>query len=389
MNVQLAPQVPRAALAFMAMAAVSGRSLGADAAALDPKSLTPKKADHVSMTVISENDLYTLGTKSDRYYTTGQKFTIISGRVDTFGETFDFAWAKFLANLPGPKASRPTAAPDRSVGPVAPAKPGRAEATHLRVATSIGQNFFTPAELHTPDLQTNDRPYAGWLYASTALQARTTAPGAHARLYVWGADFGVVGPKALGKTTQDFVHDRISHSRRAQGWHHQLANEPGLNLYHQTKLRWTIGDRRTFAADAIGHAGFSLGNVATYANAGGILRLGFGLPDDFGADIIRSGADTSQAGGTPPRWGAHLFGGFDVRIVGRDIFLGGNTFAPSHRVAHEVFVGDFQFGATLNFRGWTVAFSQARRTPEFKLQGHAQAYGSIALTFPLPIGKSR
>jgi hypothetical protein len=182
---------------------------------------------------------------------------------------------------------------------------------------------------------------------------------------------------------QDFVHDHISHSRRAEGWSNQIHNEPGLNLYHQTKFRWTLGDRRTFAADAIAHGGFSLGNVATYLNGGATVRAGFGLPDDFGPDIIRSGADTSQAGGDPAKWGAHLFAGFDTRAVGRDISLDGNTFTASHHVAREVFVGDFQFGVSFTFARWILCLSQVRRTPEFKLQDHAQAYGSITLTFPL------
>ncbi len=37
------------------------------------------------------------------------------------------------------------------------------------------------------------------------------------------------------------------------------------------------------------HAGFSLGNVQTHANLGGMLRLGFNLPSDFGVQLIRPG----------------------------------------------------------------------------------------------------
>ena len=72
-----------------------------------------------------------------------------------------------------------------------------------------------------------------------------------------------------------------------------------------------------------------------------------------------------------------------MRAVGRDISLDGNTFARSHHVAREVFVGDFQFGAALTFWRWTLSLSQVRRTPEFKLQGNAQAYGSLTLSLPI------
>lgn len=373
---------------LLAAACCAGRCLGAEPLADDEMAPTTKRVDFESSTVFTENDRYTLGTDSDRYYTTGQKFTWISGRVGKFEEAFRAAWARYFAGLATRKAE--TKSDRENQKDVARPLPSRTPpGLQMRAAISLGQSMFTPAELRTSDLQPDDRPYAAWLYLSAALQARSISDGARDWLSVWGADAGLVGPAALGKPIQDFAHDRISHSDRAKGWHHQLHNEPGLNLCHQTKIRWTIGRRERWAADTVAHAGFSLGNVATYANLGGAVRLGYGLPDDFGADIIRSGADTSQAGGNPAPWGAHFFAGFDVRAVGRDISLDGNTFVASHHVAREVFVGDFQFGAAFTFRRWTLCFSQIRRTPEFKLQGHAQAYGSIALTVPLSRSRFR
>jgi hypothetical protein len=353
---------PASTPALTLAVAVVLAAVAVGAALPTPREITAGKIDYASATAITENDVYTLGTRSDRYYTTGQKITRVSEALASFGDAFEMPGLRQVAKFASPAEG------------------------HRRVAFSIGQNLFTPANLQFATLQTDDRPYAGWLYLSTALQSRPPrkAHQTHDRLTVWGADLGVIGPWAAGKPTQDFVHRHVSHSALARGWHHQLANEPGLNLYHQSKVRHTLGDRHTLAADLIGHAGFSLGNVATYANTGAALRVGFALPDDFGADIIRSGADTTQAGGEPPSaWGAHLFGGFDVRMVGRDIFLHGNTLSRSHRVAPEVFVGDFQFGLTLNYRRIVLALSQVRRTPEFKLQGHAQAYGSIMLTIPI------
>ncbi len=366
-----------------------GSSVAASGAPAAP-STAPRRVDYSSGTIFTENDLYTLGTPSDRYYTTGQKFTRISDRVENFADAFETRWVQFLARHASDRAEKTTEREQRRVG--APLYPAPASPTpppaQLRVAFSLGQNMFTPADTHTPALQAHDRPYAAWLYLSTALQARSTSTEPRAWLSVWGADIGLVGPDALGKQIQNFVHDRISHSPRAQGWQHQLSDEPGLNLFHQAKLRWFAGDRRGFGGDLIAHGGFSLGNVSTYANAGATVRFGVGLPDDFGTDPIRSGADTSQAGGIPPRWGAHVFAGFDGRLVGRNIFLDGNTFAHSHHVTRETFVGDVQFGVAFTFRRWTLCLSQVRRTPEFKLQDHAQAYGSIALTFPLSGAKS-
>ena len=377
--------VRSALLLAMCLAPGVARAAATDGTTVVPVVASPR-VDYASATLYSENDVYLLGTRSDRYYTTGQKLTWISQRVEKFEDAFAAAWLRYWAGHITERARKNTASEQRRSAESVSSAPPLLPPAQLRVAFSLGQNLFTPANIHTPVAQLNDRPYAAWTYFSTALQARSTSTGPRAWLSVWGADLGMIGPAALGKQVQDLVHDSRARPRAA-GWHHQLANEPGLNLFHQAKLRWFTGQRHGFGADAIGHAGFSLGNVSTYANAGATLRLGLGLPDDFGPDVIRSGADTSQAGGTPPPWGAHVFGGFDTRLVGRDISLDGNTFARSQRVTREVLVGDFQFGLSLTFRRWTLCLSQVRRTPEFKLQDHAQAYGSFTLTLPFSRGR--
>lgn len=347
----------------------------------------PQPVDYFSGTIYTENDLYTLGPgNTDRYYTTGQKLTIISDELQNFEQQFRQAWARFLARKATEHAQKNTAVPSPA-GPSSTAAPD--SGTQYRVSYSLGQNMYTPANLHTAALITDDRPYAGWLYVGVGLQARSRAHGRLARLSVWQVDAGVVGPWAFAKQVQDFVHTNISHSPLAQGWANQLHNEPGLNFVYQHKLRWFFGERDGWAFDTVGHGGFSLGNVSTYLNGGLVLRAGYGLPDDFGADMIRPGSDTSQAGGFPARIGVHIFAGCDLRAVGRDIFLDGNTFRSSPHVAKEPFVADFQYGLTINGDRWKLCLSQVRRSPEFKLQSGAQAFGSITLTFPFPHLKNR
>lgn len=340
-----------------------------------------KLADYYSATIYTENDLYALGRGTDRYYTTGQKLTVITNKLDNFEEQFHQAWMKYLAHKATKKAEENTAVPQEQQAKSAAPSP---EQTQYRVTYSLGQNMYTPANLQAPGVIADDRPYAGWLYISVGLQARSVAQGRLARLSDWEVDAGVVGPASFAKQTQDWVHNNISNSPLAQGWANQLHNEPGLNFVYQHKLRWFFGERDGFAWDAVAHSGFSLGNVATYVNAGVSLRAGYGLPDDFGADIIRAGADTSQAGGHPSRWGLHVFAGSDGRAVARDIFLDGNTFTSSHHVARKDFVADLQYGLTINGDRWKLTFSQVYRTLEFKTQSGVQHYGSVTLTFPFP-----
>ncbi len=380
-----------AGVALLSTAAVARSASAPSAADVPPPAaaeVEPRKlADYYSCTLYSENDVYTIGPGTDRYYTTGQKITVITDELANFEQEFESAWARFLARQATKKAERNTAvAPSRDSSAAAVAAP---KSSQYRVTYSVGQSMFTPAHLQEAAPILDDRPYAGWLYFSVGLQARSRSEGFLERLSVWQLDTGVVGPWALAKPVQDFVHDNISHSLRAKGWAHQLRNEPGLNFVYQHKLRWFVGTRDGLGGDAIAHTGFSLGNVATYANLGLTLRAGFGLPDDFGADLIRPGADTSQAGGLPPRWGLHAFVGGELRGVARDIFLDGNTFRDSQNVTRESLVADFQYGISLNCDRWKLTLSQIVRSPEFKNQAGAQAYGSLTLTFPFPHLKNR
>lgn len=335
-----------------------------------------------SLTFYSENDLYVAGTSTDRYYTTGQKATLVSEELDGFEEWFRQRWAQALAELATEKAGRNTQVKQMPQDP-GPRMERSDQPTQYRVALTLGHNIYTPEDIKNPDPIADDRPYAAWLYFGLALQARSTLEGTWAKLSVWHVDLGMVGPAALGKEVQDFVHDHISGSPRAQGWAHQLRNEPGFNFVYQHKIRWSPDPaERGRNFDAIGHAGFSVGNVATFANVGFTLRAGFHLPDDFGNDLIRPGSETSQLGGHEPRWGVHAFTGADVRAVGRDIFLDGNMFRESGSVAKNAVVANYSFGVTANYRGSVLTVAQVFRTPEFKAQKGPQVYGAVTLTVP-------
>ncbi len=73
--------------------------------------------------------------------------------------------------------------------------------------------------------------------------------------------------------------------------------------------------------DVVPHWGAAVGNVQTYVNAGGTLRLGYGI-SGFPVTVIRP-ANTGV--GRPGPFEAYLFVGGDVRGVAHNIFLDGNT----------------------------------------------------------------
>ncbi len=157
---------------------------------------------------------------------------------------------------------------------------------------------------------------------------------------------------------------------------------------YERKWRFSARDSsRFFGADLIPHAGFSLGNVQTFANAGFTLRLGCHLPSDFGVSTIRGASlpngpiDDDDPRVTPGRnWSFFVFGGCDGRAVARDIFLDGNTFRDSPSVDKKPFVGDAYYGIGVIMGRWQLVYSQAVRSLEFERQQGKNYYGSIMLS---------
>lgn len=311
--------------------------------------------------VLFENDLF--GT-TDLYYTNGVKLSCLSRDVAEYVEVNDYAaWL------------------NRSVGriPYLRRLDGGSQRKLLNVGVSLGQKIFTPADISRSDLVTEDRPYAGWLYFGTSLHARNNRQMDTAELQV-----GVVGPWALGEKAQNEVH-RLRDIPKARGWDHQLGNELGivLVLEHRERIR-----RHSLAPglawDAIGHYGGALGNVYTYLNAGGEIRIGRGLPEDFGTALIRPGGDVNG-----PSYGdARLSGGLAIfgfaalsgRYVLRNIFLDGNTFSESHSVDKRSWVGDALLGMGLTCSRYKLTFSRVFRSREFEGQPHTHSFGSVNLS---------
>lgn len=247
---------------------------------------------------------------------------------------------------------------------------------------TIGHAMYTPVDYTRSDLIEDDRPYAGWLYLGAAYNARI---GDHLR--TTELNLGIVGPSAMAEEAQDLIHHLRGYPRFS-GWDNQLRDEIGIKLVHERKRRWPERDPDYMAErwqwDAISHYGGSIGNVATYANVGAEFRFGYSLPDDFGTSSARPGGDNNAPDGSGQRWhtkmGAHVFVSFDGRLVGRDIFLDGNTFKDSHSVDKKYLVADAALGVALNVGDLKVAFARYFRTREFDGQADRPSFGSFTVS---------
>ncbi|MCX6950840.1 MAG: lipid A deacylase LpxR family protein [Verrucomicrobia bacterium] len=323
---------------------------------VDPIAPTTRARSAPVFTMYVENDSFT-GT--DQHYTNGLKFSWLSADLVDWGQT---GWRKTCVELL-PFINRPDA--------------------QKNLGFAFGQNIYTPRDITTVNPDPTDRPYAGWSYLELAFVSKTPAVSDTIALQA-----GIVGPHSLAEDSQRIFHQWIG-SARPRGWDYQLRDEIGVNVAYER--RWRLYARalvQTLGVDLVPHAGVSLGNVQTYANAGGTLRLGLNLPSDFGVQLARPGS----VGGSPtddldPRvaldrnFSLFIFGAVDGRAIDRDIFLDGNTFRSSRSVDKQPFVADLSTGVGLIAGRWQLTYTQVWRTPEFKTErGRYNNFGSITLS---------
>jgi hypothetical protein len=248
-----------------------------------------------------------------------------------------------------------------------------------RFGLSIGQNLYTPDDTFASQPIYNDRPYAAWLYASFALQytykrfdekTHTLEP---VRLDTLQLDLGVIGPAAGGEFVQNNFHNLIGVAR-ANGWANQLHNEPTIGLGFERRWRTaraTVIEDPRLEVDFIPRIGGALGNVAIYGDIGGTARIGKNLRDDFGPPRPRPALPGSEAFIGDGSFGWYLFAGLDGQVVGRNIFLDGNTDGQSLRVSHAPFVAEAQVGLALTYHGVRLTYTQVIRARRNSTSGTA------------------
>lgn len=302
-----------------------------------------------------ENDVF---SKNDGQYTNGLKLLWVSGPLNDYAED--------------------TRLPSWSSNAIESLPLVNAPATTKHVALSIGQQIFTPQDIDTPNLLVDDRPYAGWTYVGAALHAKSEKVLDSLEL-----DIGIVGPHSYAREVQKEMHNLVD-SQDPQGWGHQLSDELGLVLVYERKWRtWQLGLGDANLFECIPHLGAAVGNVYTYANAGGEIRLGVNLPDDFGTALIRPAGDGSipAAKAKNNKIGVYLFAAVDGRAVLRNIFLDGNTFTDSHEVDKKDFVADLMAGVSVYFNRFKITYSHVYRTKEFETQQDEQIFGSVSIAY--------
>ncbi len=299
-----------------------------------------------SLTLAVENDLFGAGT--DKHYTHGTEITYVS-------DTYQPSWLLTAASW------MPFFEPN----------------SETRFITSLGQQIYTPADTQTEALITDDRPYAGWLYASVGLLNDHRDQGRYVdklELVV-----GLVGPQSGARSVQRTIHKWID-SDIPKGWNNQLHDETTVDLQYQRNWMLPLIDN---TVDVVPDVGVTLGTSQRFVQTGFTLRLGSGLGADFGAPLIRPSAAGGQYFKPEQGFYWYVFGGAHGRYVEHNIFLDGNTDHDSASVSKNSWVGDLQAGIVMGAGNLRVTLTEILRSREFEGQADPDEFGAIAISYRL------
>ena len=298
--------------------------------------------DGTLVAVVIENDLF---QDSDRHYTNGLRL----GFSPPSAATPD--WLKDTAQATG----------------LFP------EGGQYRASFTLGQNMFTPRDITAATPDPDDRPYAGWLYATAAVSAENER-----RLNSLELSIGLIGPSSLAGDAQEWYHDLIG-ADDPKGWDSELEDELALMVTYQR--RWNAWERDFAGLDVAfsPHFGGALGNVYTYANIGATVRVGQNSDGAFGPPRIQPSVPGSGLMASDGfNW--YLFASLEGRAVAQNIFLDGNTFRDSPSVDKEPYVGDLQFGFVIGRGDLQFGYTHVFRTDEFETQRDNSGFGAFSVS---------
>jgi len=320
------------------------------AAEAEEQSRSPRST--VALTL--ENDVF---TGSDNNYSNGLGLTYQSAEFREYEEgSFHRDWVEFWSFLP-------------HIGD---------ENCQVHAAWTLGQEIYTPDDLHAAPPAADDQPYAGVLFLDSTLYARTRKV-----THAWNLRLGLVGPASMAEETQEAVHRAIG-SAIPQGWGAQLENEALVNV------DYTVG-YELYAhelSDAtqlrfVPMVGAALGNYFTGASVAAYTELGWHLPPSIGLLSIRRGVDPFvdvESGDLRP-WSLSTYVGAGGFAVGHYLPLDGTLTRDGPSVDSEPFVGFVSVGLTLRLSEFTLSYLLTTFGDAFETQRENTDYGTLSLAW--------
>ncbi|MBE7175001.1 MAG: lipid A deacylase LpxR family protein [Mucilaginibacter polytrichastri] len=236
----------------------------------------------------------------------------------------------------------------------------------------FGQKMYNPQSGFIPDPKYIDRPFAAYLYLGAA-HTKIYADESRLRVSLQG---GVIGPDALGKEMQSFIH-RLIGQYPPRGWAYQIGNQVAVNAQADYSRLLVRSQSNTIDISAEGSG--LLGTTFSGATAGLLFRAGalksFEKSSSYGADVGNGSSERELFFYTRPQAG---WVAYDATLEGLPF---GNNASNSVTVAPNRFYYSQSFGFVYAKNRWLVDFSMLLRTREAPTQVRTVHWGMLSLGY--------
>jgi lipid A 3-O-deacylase len=253
------------------------------------------------------------------------------------------------------------------------------DTTHLLkriLSFSVGQKMYNAHSGQTSYIEKVDRPFAGYLYAGTALQLLFRNESVlKAELQI-----GTIGPAALGKEGQELIHKTFGFYN-IDGWQYQVNNEVGINLnLDYQHLLYRAKNKKTDFSLPIQ---VRLGNTYSGLNTALLFRTGK-LNPFYHSTATESTVSQSTEKGLLNNKEFYFFLKPSLDIVFYDATIEGGLFrSDKGPVTFDPIPLVFcqELGAVYSNNRWTFNFSLLFKTREIKSNASADQYGSLGIQY--------
>lgn len=304
-----------------------------------------------SVNLIHDNDEW---AHTDEEYTEGTRLAVVS-----------YGWGQ-----------------SERVQALARALPGIEPGEGLSAGIAAGVDLYAPRTIAATTALPRERAYAGYLHLDALMESETAIRPGLGRLDRWRLEAGVVGPAAQGEALVTFFHAAFS-GRDMNGWDNQIRNRLGLEAGWERRWRNVMPLAGGLEADVSPAIGFEAGTVSLAASGGLMLRLGFGLEDDFGPVRARAlgGALARRDSGVS----AYVFASATGEASAYDVFVdeaggrSGDALRGGSAIAREAWRRETSIGVVVNLGRARAQFAWTDQSKLYEQQGGPHQFGEVTL----------
>ena len=240
---------------------------------------------------------------------------------------------------------------------------------------TLGQKMFNPYSGYAPDPATQDRPFAGYLYAEGAMNWFYS----NESVLKTSVQVGTTGKNSLAEAGQKLLH-RVIGFYDLEGWDYQIKNELALNLSAQyTRLIGRVADNAVeFSFEGYGN----LGTTFTGAGAGLLFRTG-SLNQLFNSAYTNAVIGNNAKTKALVKREFFFYAKPQLNLVGYDATIQGSVFNNNSPVTfgQKPLVFAQQLGIDYSSQRFTFDFGVIFKTKEVKSVARAHQWGSISMFY--------